>query len=532
MISDDRMLGNQTRRDLLRRAGRAGLLVGAGASGLLGVPGVGPTGTLAQGTPAADRPTGVFNWGRPFKSRSRDPHAFFGLHEMVTIRQAMEPLVELDPAGQLRPVLAESWSVSADGLTWTFNLRRGVTFHDGTPFTAEAVKGAVERCKGNDKSGYAFVFANYADPPTTVVDEFTIEFKTVAPEAPVPYNLTVFYIPHPEAAANREMTYEKAVGTGPFRLVEFDFDRLYAYEANPNYWRPGFPTVQTVNLRPIVEQSSLTAATLAGEFDLVEGLSPDNVQELADDPNFELVPVSVWRVDFLIMNQAVPALADVNVRQAIARAVDREVIAQDINLGFGAPWATYPPQGLLGATDQLPANPYDPDEAKALLAQSGFADGFDVTISTFEAAAGSKGREIAQYVAQELEGLGIRATVEVGEETAIVGRYREGDYQMGLLQSVAVTGDPDRYYRERITGDLFKMGYANPAVNELIGQAAQTIDAARRQALYEEIQLKLWEEMPIVYLNQGQISFVQKTGVTGFEGMPSNVYSLTEIGLP
>lgn len=533
------------RRDFLKLSGLA--LAGVGLQACAPQTPVSPTApaaapaaatksvpTAVPAAPAATKPTGTLNWARTLKMRTRDPHRIYGLNEAVVLRHVMEPLLELDANGKFKPVLAESWKVSDDGLTWTFNLRKGVKFHDGSPFNAEAVKAIVERVKDNAKSGHAFAFKNYQDPPTRIVDEHTIEFKTKLPEPSLPYNLTFFLFPHPDAARDKEMTWEKAVGTGPYNLVEFDIDRLYRLEARTDYWKTGFPKIQTLNYRPILEQSSLAAAVRAGEFDFVEGLSPDNIAALANDPNFDIVRFNSWRLDFLTINQASPnpALKDARVRQAMAYAIDREVIARDILQGAATPWSTYPPKGIFGASDKFAPNPYDLDKARDLMKQSGFPNGFEATVIV-PPGVGLHGKEkdVTEFIAQELKKLGIQLKVQTGEQTAIQNQMREGKHEIGYLSSVAVTGDPDRYFQERIVQDVYRTGYKNQAVNDLIAMAATTIDEKKRQAIYEEIQTKMWEDMPIVYLTQSVFQYVKRKKVTGFVGMPNQVYNLIEAAI-
>ncbi len=529
-----------SRRTLLQRGGQSLPLAGAAALAVSGQP-------LATAEAAAlpsvlsrivaasrlAQPSGTLNWARAYKGRTKDPHALYSLQEMVILGQVMEPLVSLDNEGNFVPVLAEEWSTSEDGLTWTFKLREGVTFHDGTPFTAEAVKASIERTKDNPESGYAFMFTNYADPPATVVDDFTVELTTQQPEVAMLNNLTVFYILPPEAATNTDMSYDAAIGTGPFTLVEYDIDRVYQYEANPDYWQADLPKVQSVNSRPIIEQSSLAASTLAGELDIVEGLTPDNLALFRDNPDFEVIEDQLWRLGFLIFNQAsdVPALADPKVRQAMSFAIDRAVITEDLLGGTAIPWSTYPPQGLVGATTTYPANPFDLDKARELMAESSAPDGFQATLRVPSGFANGKATEISQLVAQQLQEIGITLEVETGEQTAVTTDYRAGDYQIGYLQSVAVTGDATRYLNERYIADSYKMGYENPEVNDLIRQISTTLDLDERLALFEDLHALLWEDTPVLYLMQEQSSFVLRNVVSGFEGAPTQVYDVKDVSV-
>ena len=232
------------------------------------------TSAPATAAPAvAGAPNGVLNFAKPGKVQSRDPQKAYDLNMFVLLRNVYEPLVDMDQQGKLYGVLAESWQPSSDGKTWTIKLRQGVKFHDGTAFDAQSVKATVTRAKGNTKSGFAFVFKDFEDEPVVIVDPYTVELHTKVPLAPLMNNIAVLYMVPPQAATNLDMTFEDAIGTGPFRLTDFNIDQQYVLEANPNYWQPGYPKLGKVVYRPILEQSSLVAALRAGQADLIEGIS-------------------------------------------------------------------------------------------------------------------------------------------------------------------------------------------------------------------------------------------------------------------
>ena len=179
-----------------------------------------------------------------------------------------------------------------------------------------------------------------------------------------------------------------------------------------------------------------------------------------------------------------------------------------------------------------PANAYDLEKVKGLMKQSGFPDGFQATIRV-PPGIGTHGKEkeVTEFVTQELQKLGIKITVETGDQPAIATDMRDGKYDVGYLSSVAVTGDPDRYFNERIVRDAYSMKYVNPEIKKMIETAATTIDPAKRQQQYEDIQLKMWDDMPIVYLHQLTFQYVKKKNVKGFVPMPNQVLHLTEIEL-
>jgi len=217
------------------------------------------------------------------------------------------------------------------------------------------------------------------------------------------------------------------------------------------------------------------------------------------------------------------------VRRAINYAIDREVIATDILSGNAQPLASYPPRGILGYTETAPimVNPYNPDQAKAELAAAGLADGFDVTLKVPHGQF-TKDQEIAEFVAQELGNVGINVTLDLQEPIPALQSFIDGDYEMGYAGSIAVTGDPDRYLQERVVGDLYHTKFADEEAKELIRQAAQTIDSAERQELYEQAALRIWEAPPFIYLHQINWNYAARSNVTTFTWMPNRIFSFID----
>ena len=475
-------------------------------------------------------PSGELNFAKPGKVRTKDPTKFYGLNEFVLLRNVFEPLVDLDQSGQIYGVLAESWEPSADGLVWTFKLRQGVTFHDGTPFDAESVKATIGRAKGNDLSGFAFVFRDFADEPVVIVDSHTVELHTKVPIAPLLNNIVVVYMVPPSAGTNLDMTYEDGIGTGPFRLTSFSIDEAYVLEANTSYWNPEYPKLAKVTYSTILDQSALVAALRSGDADLIEGISEENAQTIQGDANFQILRSVLWQTDFLTLNGSTHEhLGKPEVRRAINYAIDREVIATDILSGNAQPLASYPPRGILGYTETPPimVNPYNPDQAKAELEAAGLADGFDVTLKVPHGQF-TKDQEIAEYVAQELGNVGINVTLDLQEPIPALQSFIDGDYEIGYAGSIAVTGDPDRYLQERVVGDLYHTGFADEEAKELIRQAAQTIETAERQSLYEQAALKIWEAPPFIYLHQINWNYGARSNVTKFTWMPNRIFSFID----
>jgi peptide/nickel transport system substrate-binding protein len=473
---------------------------------------------------------GELNFAKPGKVRTKDPQKFYGLNEFVLHRNIFEPLVDLDQTGQLYGVLAESWEPSEDGLTWTFNLRQGVTFHDGTPFDAESVKATVTRAKGNTNSGFAFVFKDFADEPVTIVDSHTVQLHTKIPIAPLLNNIVVLYMVPPAAGSNLDMTWEDGIGTGPFKITDFNIDQQYVLEANPSYWNAGFPKIGKVTYKPILDQSALVAALRAGQADLIEGISEENAQAIAGDSNLQIIRSTLWQTDFLTLNgETHEHLGKPEVRRAINYAIDRDVIANDILSGNAQPLASYPPRGILGYSETAPimVNPYNVDQAKAELAAAGLADGFEAELKVPHGQF-TKDKEIAEFVVQELDNIGIKITLNLQEPIPALQSFIDGDYQIGYAGSIAVTGDPDRYLQERVVGDLYHTKFADEEAKELIRQAGQTIASEERQKLYEQAAVKIWNAPPFIYLHQINWNYAAKASVTKFTWMPNRIFSFID----
>ena len=492
------------------------------------------TSPAAGAAPGGAAPAGVLNFAKPGKVRTKDPQKFYGLNEFVLHRNIFEPLVDLDQQGKIYGVLAESWQPSADGKVWTFKLRQGVKFHDGTPFDGESVKATIGRAKGNALSGLSFVFKDFEDEPVRVVDPYTVELRTKIPIAPLLNNIVVLYMVPPQAGANKDMTYEAGIGTGPFRITDFNIDQQYVLEANPAYWQKGFPKVAKVVYKPILDQSSLVAALRAGQADLIEGITEENVQAIKNDPNFQIIRSELWQTDFLTLNgETHPQLGKPEVRRAFNYALDRDVIANDILSGNAKPLASYPPRGLLGYNEKDPIkpNPYNPDQAKKELAAAGLSGGFTAELKVPNGQYTS-GKEIAEYVAQEMGKLGVKLNVNLQEPIAALASFNDGKYEIGYAGSIAVTGDPDRYLQERVVGDLYHTKFADEAVKQQIRDAATTIDPAKRQALYEQAAAGIWQAPPFIYLHQINWNYAAGKKVKKFTWMPNRIFSFidTELG--
>ncbi len=445
--------------------------------------------------------------------RNTDPHNVFGLHEMIALKQIWDPLVEIDDAGKFQPVLATRWSVSPDQRTWTFTLRSGVRFADGKPFTAEAVKATLERIIKNPRSGYNFLFK---DVEAIVASGDRVQITTRQPDGAFLYNMTTVFITPQESGEVIDRPYEGKVGTGPFTLQEWVKGQRMVMVKNPNYWRQGFPKLDRLIIRPIPEEPTKVAALRAGEVDIANALSLESYRSRQRDPNFQVMKHPLWQATYLSVNVTRKPLDDPRVRQAINMAINREVIIKFI-LGVGLPLATYPPRGLTGYDASLPPNPFNLAMAKGLVKEA-LPQGYSGTIRILTSPGKYvKSEDISLYIIAQLGEIGLKGELQTLESAAQDQALRSGNYDLAYLSSIAVTGDPSRFFIQRILDDFHKTGYRSERAFDLIRRAARETDQAKQGALYKELQAVLKQDLPHMYLFQDEWLYGFRKGIQNFK---------------
>jgi len=296
-----------------------------------------------------------------------------------------DSLVWIDDEGELVPALAERWEVSEDGTAYTFHLRRGVVFHNGEPFNAESVVATWQT--GKDPSNpYASTYAQVNS--VEILDNYTVRLTTPEPNAIFLTELAMSWGMVPPNYI-REVGIDgferRPIGTGPFRFVSRTIGDRVVLEANPDYWRAGLPKVERLIFRVIPDASTRLAAIQTGEVHIANRLTADHVAILANNPEVEVVTYlndRVYYVGFKNIGAGVGTpLEDVRVRQALNYATNRPGIVQAIFGGHANLIAGFIVEGNLGFDPALMQPfPYDPERARALLAEAGYPDGFEIAM--------------------------------------------------------------------------------------------------------------------------------------------------------
>lgn len=366
-----------------------------------------------------------------------DPHYHNTGNNNQIVGMVYDRMLHQDSKQQLGPGLAVEWGPISDDV-WEFKLREGVKFHDGSDFTAEDVVFSYERVPNVPNSPSSFATYTAGIDSIEVVDDFTIRITTNGPYPLLPIDLSTIQIvssEDPDATTEQFNSGVASIGTGPYKFVSYTPGESIVMEANADYWG-GAPAFDTVTYRPISSDAARVAALLAGDVDVISGVPTSDIATLEDNPDIVLSQGVSNRVIYLHIdsrrvyspyvtdndgNPMFNPLQDVNVRKAISMAIDRDTIVDEVMEGIAIPAGQVLPDGFFGVSDNIEVPEYDPDGARALLAEAGYPDGFRLTIH------GPNDRyindeQIAQAIAQMLTRVGIKTEVETMPRSVYFGR--------------------------------------------------------------------------------------------------------------
>jgi peptide/nickel transport system substrate-binding protein len=441
-----------------------------------------------------------------------------------------DSLVWMDDDGMIVPALAEKWEVSADGAEYTFTLRQDVTFHNGEPFNADAVVFSWERAKDGN-----FEYSNMWQAATSVakIDDYTVKITTDGPDALFMTNLAdnwAIIPPKYFQEVGQKGFEDHPVGTGPFVFVEWVKDDHITMTANPNYWREGSPKIETLSFRPIPESATRVAAIQTGEVDIVTRLSSEEAKTLLGVPNVTIIKYPVERVFYIAFNNLTTGkdqpTMDAKVRLAMNHAVDIQAIVDSLFDGFAKPSIGFVATGELGYDNASPLG-YDPDKAKALLAEAGYANGFEMNMAC-PSGAYTHFEEVCQAVANYLGEVGITVNLEFMES----GHYwdLEAAKELPPLFGDSWSATGLEAYR-RLIGALGGEGSSYSAWwDEKIGQALDeiksTVDQEKRAKLYGDLQIYMRENPPFIYLYEPYTFEAINTRVQNYKPRAAETYYL------
>lgn len=446
-----------------------------------------------------------------------------------------ETLFTYDKDMNLVPSLATGYEQAGE-TEWVIHLRRNVTFHDGTPFNADAVIYSINRVKDDPKNRWYDQY-NFVDS-ISVVDDHTIKIITKEPYAPTISILADVRSSSMVSPSAASLSIEP-VGTGPFQFVSYDPDVKLSLKKNDNYWNgPVKADGAVVNY---ISQPETRALMLEGdEVDIAQAIPAQWYEAMQNKASLNVVSKDIMRTYFLFVNTAKPPLDSVKVRQAINYAIDREELVKDALEGVaGTPAKCFWPSNYpWSANDELDGYSFNQEKAKELLKDAGLiwngnswlyeGKTFELTIKTYTSRPANK--PSAELIASQLENIGIKTRVETPETAAIKSDMSKGNYDLALYAyGVATNGDPDYFVTQQFLSNATEAGYTRySGLDDLILKGRTTMDHDKRMEIYKEIQEQVLRDCPEIFLFYDKLLVGINDRVKGFEIYPSEITVLTK----
>jgi peptide/nickel transport system substrate-binding protein len=434
---------------------------------------------------------------------------------------------------KLVPSLATSWSVSPDGKTWTFILRKGVVFHDGTPFTAGAMKTSLERSLIKTK-----VFANV---PITAIE--AQDSQTLLIRLNKSFSALPAYLSKGEASAmsasswNTNGTIIKPVGTGPFIFDSYKPKEQVVVVKNPNYWGK-VASVEKVVYRIVPEALTRNMLLKSGEIQLAFIMPPDIAVGYMNQSGFTVNQQSIPRTRLMDFNNVKAPFSDIRAREAVNYAIDRQAIITSVLEGVGTPGAGLFPPDMYWANQSIKPWPYNPDKARQLLAEAGWKDtngdgilekdGKPLKIQLVTYPERAELPPIAEVIQQQLKKVGMDVEIISVANSASEGLRSKGQFDLYLMgRGVFFTPDPDEimstdfHSKGTLGTGLGAFRWTNNRVDALIENARTTDDLAARKVMYDEVQSIAYDETPIAYLNYYVNLDIASDKIQGYRSHPN-----------
>lgn len=471
--------------------------------------------------------TAATNWNGVINiSLHQDPPKLDPCHSTAFVdrhvfQSIFDKLFDIDEKGKIIPMLAEKWEISSDGKTYILKLRKGVKFHDGTDFNAEAVKFNFDRymeissVRRNELAEVDSV---------SVADDFTIKIVLKRPFAPFLSILTdrAGMMVSPTAAQKYGQDFmNNPVGTGPFVFKERVKGSSITLLKNPNYWQPGLPKAEKIVYKIIPDANVALVNLKSGQVDITNRFPFNEANNFKNDPKVRVIndPGPGFRGMVLNVSKAplnIPAVA-----QAIDVLIDREAIVKVALAGVGTPGTTpFPPNSMAYTEADKPVKP-DLEKAKQLLAEAGKAGGVSFSIKTD---VDPVSQQVAQMVQNMLKPAGIEVTLEKVEFGTLLEQTKNGNFDAAFINwSGRIDPDQNIYDWFVTNAPLNYMKYSNAEVDKLLNEARAELDEGKRKTLYSNVIAILQRDVPYTFFYHEHNIFGLDKSVKGFTSVPDGM---------
>ncbi len=502
---------------------------------------------------AEPRKGGTLVFGRGGDSVTLDPALATDGESLNVTDHLFDGLVTFKPGTtEVIPALAEKWNISNGGKTYTFSLRKGVLFHDGTKFNADAVVFSFMR--QHDKKHRA---AKYGGPYTYYTamglnrliksikkkDDFTVEFNLTKPNAPFLSTLGMqsFAIVSPAALMKHKKEFARnPVGTGPFKLLRWEKNQKIVMRAFDKHWN-GEPYLKTLIFRAIKDNNTRLQEMMAGNIHVMDNPDSHHISTLKKRLKDKVVfkEMAGFNVGYLALNMEKKPFNDVRVRRAISHAINKKSIIDSVYAGYAVAAKNPMPPTLWGYNNKVPEYEYNPKKAKKLLKEAGLTKGFATTIWAMPVPRPymPDGRKVAEAIQADLAVVGIKAKIVSYDWGTYLHKTKYGEHDMALLGWTGDIGDPDNFLYVLLDKDNASKPaqnisfYKSDALHKLLVAAQVETDVKKRIDLYKKAQMIIHEDAPMVPIAHSTVVLPMRKSVTNFTMDPTGRRSFPKVWL-
>ena len=521
--------GGLSRRAFLRLTGMGAAAVAAGSP------------ALTQAADRLARPTGSPRRGGSLRLgdtgdvTSFEPYAVSDNWSIWTMLLIYDQLTRPTVDGlNVEPSLASSWHISDDGKTYTFPLRRGVTFHDGSELTAADVKFCVERAAFQKNSQWAFIFDAFKG--MDVVDKYTVRAHLKRPHAPFLSDMALFATSvYPKKLFEEigSKLWRHPVGTGPFTFVSWKRGSELVLARNPRFWRKnGQPYIDAYHHMVVQDPNARVLQVQSGELDISLFPPLAQVKALQGNPQVVVHVDNFMASNFVTMNVTKKPFTDKRVRQALNYATDKQALIHKVLFGYGKASGQALPI-MFGYDRSIKPYPYDPKKAKELLTQAGYPHGLSFTMVT----SSSSDKTLETLLQQQWAQVGIHMSIQTVEENTLLNlvQHPPHNYQIGPGYMTSDIVDPDELVSFAMAGNGGTLAiwtlYNNKTVNDLAAKGAATLNREERRKIYARLSRIHHDDAPMVFLYTTPSVTLTTPAVQGFKVLPTGNFRLEQVWL-
>lgn len=440
---------------------------------------------------------------------------------------------------ELEPCLAKSWDISKDGKEYTFKLREGVKFHDGTPFNADAVKYNIERqLPPNVKEDMPYASFTFGEvQKVEKVDDYTVKIILKQPYTPLLANLAMCLaapMASPEAIKkNNGNINEAPVGTGPFKFVSWKKGEAITLEKNNDYWGDK-AKVDKVIFKFTKENSVRASELMTGAVDIIDGVDPNDVQKIKDS-KMNIFNEKGMNINYMAFNCSRAPFNDAKLRQAICYAINREELVKYLYQGFADVAYTALPSFIPGFNDKIKSYEYNPEKAKQLLKEAG-KENLQIKMIAYSNPRPYNpvnGQKLAESIQNYLSKVGIKATIDVYPWKEYKEKIAQGEGDILFYGWTGDNGDADNFLSlfdsKEIKSTLNSSKYNNPKVDELLAQGRKTPNGEERNNIYKQIQDIVDKDAPWLTISYAKDMAAYSPKVKNFKIHPTGVVFLKDV---